>query len=180
MRDEDGNFVPDPYYGGNQFDCGEGGRGFSPLSNAIADAIYGAQRSERHEMNANFLLQANITKDLSFETRLGGQYYNGSGLSYANPYYGPSANEKGRLSRSDIERFTYNFQKILRYESTFDTEHKINALAAHESHYLKDRSFSASKYTMVVPDLLEFNNFINNNSLVLMLVISLWRVILHR
>ncbi|MCD5967950.1 TonB-dependent receptor [Riemerella anatipestifer] len=165
LRDEDGNFVPDPYYGGNQFDYGEGGRGFSPLANAIADAIYGAQRSERHEMNANFLLQANITKDLSFETRLGGQYYNGSGLSYANPYYGPSANEKGRLSRSDIERFTYNFQKILRYESTFDTEHKINALAAHESHYLKDRSFSASKYTMVVPDLLEFNNFINNNSI---------------
>jgi TonB-dependent SusC/RagA subfamily outer membrane receptor len=87
LRNSSGGFVADPYYGGNQYDYGVG-RGFGALTNSIADATYNLDNRKKHELNANFFLKANITKELSFETRLGGQYYSNSRNDFSNPYYG--------------------------------------------------------------------------------------------
>ncbi|WP_233701985.1 TonB-dependent receptor plug domain-containing protein [Kaistella palustris] len=104
LRDAQGNFVADPYYGGNQFDYGNG-RGFGALTNAIADATYDLDNRKKHEINANFFLKADITKGLSLETRLGGQYFNNSRNDYSNPYYGSSAPQFGSLYKVRTELF---------------------------------------------------------------------------
>lgn len=77
LRDENGDFVEEPIFGGNQYDYGIG-RGFGALTNAIADAYYNKDLTTRHEMNGNGSLNAQITEGLTMETRFGLQYYNSS------------------------------------------------------------------------------------------------------
>ena len=73
-RDENGNKIIDPYFGGYKYDYGIG-RGYSSLTNAVGFATYDRMNRTRHEVNSNFFLKADILKGLSFETRIGGQFY---------------------------------------------------------------------------------------------------------
>lgn len=161
LRDTSGNKVTDPYYGGFQYDYGQG-RGFGALANAIADATYNVNNLKRHEMNANFFLKADIAKGLSFETRLGGQYYNNSRNDFNNPYYGGAASQNGSLFKTRSEVFSWNFMQMLRYMNRFGN-HGIQAFAAHETTDWRYNYLSASKYGLVLPDGREFNNAINQN-----------------
>ena len=161
LRNSSGGFVADPYYGGNQYDYGVG-RGFGALTNSIADATYNLDNRKKHELNANFFLKANITKELSFETRLGGQYYSNSRNDFSNPYYGGAASQFGSLYKVRTELFSYNFLQMLRYMNKFGS-HGVQAFVAHETTDWKYNYLSASKYGLVIPDGGEFNNAINQN-----------------
>lgn len=161
LRNAQGNMIADPYYGGNQYDYGNG-RGFGALTNSIADATYDLDNRKKHEINANFFLKADITKNLSFETRLGGQYYNNSRNDYSNPYYGSAASQFGSLFKVRTELFSYNFLQLVRYMNRFGN-HGIQAFAAHETTDWQYNYLSASKYGLVIPDGQEFNNAINQN-----------------
>lgn len=161
LRNAQGGFVADPYYGGNQFDYGNG-RGFGALTNSIADATYNMDNRKKHELNANFFLRADITKGLTFETRLGGQYYNNSRNDYSNPYYGSAASQFGSLYKVRTELFSYNFLQLLRYMNRFGN-HGVQAFVAHETTDWQYNYLSASKYGLVIPDGQEFNNAINQN-----------------
>lgn len=161
LRNAQGGFVNDPYYGGYQYDYGNG-RGFGALTNSIADATYDLDNRKKHEVNANFFLKADITKKLSFETRIGGQYYNNSRNDYSNPYYGSSASQYGSLYKVRTELFSHNFLQLLRYMNRFGN-HGVQAFVAHESTDWKYNYLSASKYGLVIPDGGEFNNAINQN-----------------
>lgn len=162
-RDANGNILKDPYYNQNQYDYGNtNSRRFGLSSNAIADAIYNRNNRRKHEINANFFLKANITKQLSFETRLGGQYFNNSVDVYNNPYFGSSASQRGSLYKEKGEDFSWNFMQMLRYMNKFG-KHNVQAFAAHETtqdtyHYL-----SVSKFGLIVPDGIELNNAISQN-----------------
>src|SRR5690606_6880988 len=80
LRDEFGNKVEDPIYGGWQYDYGElvgvagGDRGFGGKTNAIADAHYDMDRTFNHEFNGNFFFDVNLYKGLTFEAKYGAQY----------------------------------------------------------------------------------------------------------
>lgn len=161
LRDAKGNYVNDPYFGGYQYDYGNG-RGFGALTNSIADATYNLDNRKKHEINANFFLKADITKKLSLETRLGGQYYNNSRNDYSNPYYGSAASQFGSLYKVRTELFSYNFLQLLRYMNRFGN-HGLQAFVAHETTDWKYNYLSASKYGLVIPDGKEFNNAINQN-----------------
>ena len=162
LRNAAGGLVSDPYFGGNQFDYGAG-RGFGALTNAIADATYNKDNRKKHELNANFFLKADITKKLSFETRLGGQYYNNSRNVYENPYYGGSASQEGSLYKERTELFSYNFLQLLRYMNRFGS-HGVQVFGAHETTDWRWNYLSASKYGLVIPDGTEFNNAINQST----------------
>lgn len=162
LRDSKGNFVADPHYGGNQFDYGQTGRGFGALTNAIADATYNLNNRKKHEINANFFLKADITKKLSFETRLGGQYYNNSRNDFRNPYYGSAASQNGSLYKVRAELFSWNWLQLLRYMNRFGN-HGVQAFVAHETTDWKNNFLEASKYGLVIPSGGEFNNAIGQN-----------------
>ena len=161
LRNAQGGFVNDPYYGGFQYDYGTG-RGFGALTNAIADATYNINNRKKHEINANFFLKADIIKGLSFETRLGGQYYNNSRNDFSNPYYGSAASQFGSLYKVRTELFSYNFLQLLRYMNRFE-KHGLQAFVAHETTDWKYNYLSASKNGLVIPSGGEFNNAINQS-----------------
>ena len=156
LRDDNGEFVPDPFFGGNQYDYGVG-RGFGALTNAIADAHYDVNRTLRHELNGNTALTATITDGLTFETRFGLQYFNQSLDNQNNPFYGSAAQQNGAIFKQKVERFSYNFLQLLRYQKGFG-DHSIEAFVAHEANSWEQKVLSASMSNLVVADGLELNN----------------------
>lgn len=161
LRDENGAVIPDPYFGGNVYDFGEG-RGFGALTNAIAGAYQDLNNSVRHDINANIFFKADITDGLAFETRFGAQYFNSNLDSRGNPFYGGSAGQNGSLFKQQTERLSYNFLQLLRYNKNFGS-HTIEALAAHESNSFAQSLLWASKSNLVVPDATELNQGVVNN-----------------
>lgn len=156
LRDADGKIVKDEYRGGNQYDYGEG-RGFAGLTNSIADATLGTDRTKRHEINMNSSFDVNLYDGLTFETSIGGQYYNNSYDSRNDRYYGSAATMGGSIYKQKQEMFTYNFLKLLRYKQAFGS-HGLEVLAAHESNYFERKVLSGSKNDLADPNGLEFNN----------------------
>lgn len=157
LRDGAGDMVPDPYYGGNQYDYGEDGRRFGAQANSIADAKYSTSKDERHEINTNSYLKADITDYLSAEVRFGSQYYNNSANSRNSPFYGPSRGENGSIFKQKTELFSANFQQIIRFSESYGN-HNIDALAAHESNSWERQTLYAGKSNVIDPEGTEFNN----------------------
>ncbi|NVJ45865.1 MAG: SusC/RagA family TonB-linked outer membrane protein [Cytophagia bacterium] len=163
LRGNDGSIVQDPIFGGNQYDYGENGRGFGALTNSIADATYDRNFQNRNELNANFTLDAQITPNLSFQSKFGSQYYFNRSTGLRNPFYGSGASQGGSLFRTDSELFVTNFLNLFRYEKSFG-DHSIEVLAAHESNTFDQSVSSQSKQKAVLPYLDEFNNYIITSS----------------
>lgn len=161
-RDAAGAFVPDPIFGGNQYDYGETGRKFGSLTNAIADATYDIQRDNRNDLNGVGSLKFDILKGLSFETRLGIQYYSNVYNLRNNKYYGSAAGQNGSLFQRRTEFQSSNFLNLLRYTKNFG-ENNFEILAAHESTSFRYNIGSFSSYNLVDPDILDFNNAIVSN-----------------
>lgn len=161
LRDENGGFVNDPIYGGNQYDYGEG-RGFGALTNSVADANYNKRNYQTHELNGNVSLDAQLAEGLTFETRLGAQYFNRSYTSLTNPFYGSAASSNGSIYKTKRERFSYNFLQLLRYQKSFD-RHSVEAFVAHESNSWEEQYLFASKSNLVVPDGEELNNAVKSS-----------------
>lgn len=163
LRDENGNILKDSHYGNNEFDYGDAySRRFGLSTNAIGDATYSLDNRKKHEINANFFLKADIVKGLSFETRIGGQYYNNSRNDYSNPFFGSSASQGGSLYKTRGEDFAWNFMQMLRYMNRFG-KHNLQVFAAHETTQDKYNYLSVSKFGLIIPDGTEFNNAISQN-----------------
>lgn len=164
LRDAEGNFVADPYYGGHQYDFGEGRR-FSGLTNPVAVATLDKLKNYRHETNANFFIKANILRGLSFESRLGGQLYNRTSTSLVNPYYGSAASDRGTISKSKDEALNWNFLQLLRYSTKFGNDHHLETFVAHESTNYEYNYLSAFKKGLANPDIAEIANAITMGSM---------------
>ena len=152
LRDEDGNTIVNPNTGDNFYDFGNlYGRGFSPLTNGIADANYNLIRDYAHTLTGNFSFDINITKDLVFETRYGGQYENWDYINMDNveAISGNPGNPLGYLSREDDEYKNQNFLQLLRYTKTIGN-HGLEAFAAHESTQWERNYFSAAKQNAII------------------------------
>ena len=158
LRDANGNKVEDPYYGGYQYDFGRG-RGFGALTNAIGQATYDKKNRTRNSLIGNVFLRADIVKGLTFETRLGGEYYNNAFNNYTNPYYGSSASQKGSLDKRRYELLNYTFLQMLRYAKQFD-KHNLQAFVAHESTTYDYYTFRGDKNGLVDPKGTELENAI--------------------
>ncbi|RNI26189.1 SusC/RagA family TonB-linked outer membrane protein [Rufibacter latericius] len=149
MRDASGTLITDPIFGGNQFDYGTAtARGFGGLTNAIADATYDTNRTNRNELNGNASLDFNIMEGLTFENRLGAQYYNSKYVNRGNKFYGGSASQGGSLFHQGTELTSYNLLNLLRYSKSFG-QHSVEALAAHEATNWEQNVSTASGYALV-------------------------------
>src|SRR5699024_8984824 len=133
------------------------GRGFGGLTNSIADAHYNTNRHNRNELIGNVALNFNIIEGLTFENRLGVQYYNNKYVDLTNKFYGSAASQNGSLFQQRSEMTSYNLLNLLRYRKAVGS-HSFEALVAHEATDWSRNIMSASGYNLVVPDLEEFNN----------------------
>ena len=164
LRDGDGNTIEDTIFGGNIYDYGENGRGFGAFTNSIADSKYDISRTKRNEFNTNFKFDIKITKKITFENKVGFQYFMNRFDSYNNPFYGSSAGQGGSIFKRDTERTVQNYLQLLRYNDSFG-DHNLNFLVAHESNSYQNKRNTASKNTAVSVGDTDLSNFINLSSL---------------
>jgi TonB-linked SusC/RagA family outer membrane protein len=162
-RAADGSIVQDPIYGGNKYDYGENGRRFGGLTNAISDATREVDRTGRHEINMNVSFDVTFTKGLTFENRVGAQYYNSSRNNKGDAFYGGSASQGGSIFKTKTEFLNYNVLNLLRYKTSFG-DHSFEALVAHENNKLTNSYLSAYRTNLFDPNGLELNNAIVQQS----------------
>lgn len=161
-RDAEGNKIADPVFGGDQYDYGDTGRKFGSLTNAIADATYDTQRDDRNELNGAAAINFNILEGLTFENRLGVQYFNNKYVNRGNKYYGGSASQNGSIYNRRTEMFSSNLLNLLRFNKTFGASN-LEVLAAHEATEWNQDLVDISAFSLVDPDLEDFNNAVVSN-----------------
>ncbi len=163
LRDDEGQLVPDPIFGGNQLDYGSFSnfrtRPQSDGLNPVGSALYDYNNTNRHELNGSFGLDFTITDNLTFETKFGAQYAMDRYTSASNPFYGSAQGDGGTLYKEDIESLTTNFLQLLRYENQFG-DHSLEVLAAHESNDFDLSLNTAFKTKAVAADIYELNNYV--------------------
>lgn len=167
LRDDNGDLVPDPIFGGNQYDYGSDS-GFRARPNAnnvnpIGSAMYDFDGRNRHELNGNFSFDLKITEHLTFESKFGAQYFMSRRKAFTNPFYGGGRSTGGDLFANDFESLTKNFLQLLRYKNQFG-DHSLEVLAAHESNEFEISETSQYKGKAVSHKIYELNNFIENLS----------------
>lgn len=158
LRDETGAIVPDPIFGGNQYDYGVG-RNFGALTNSIADATYDKSNTKANSLTGNLGWTVKFSENLTFENTIGMQYYSSKYNSLNNPFYGSSATQGGSIYKSSNQTIITNFLSLLRYKKSFG-DHNFEVLAAHESNAWERKIETASKHLAVVPDIDDLNNFV--------------------
>ena len=165
LRDANGAIVADPYFGGNQYDYGDNGRGFGALTNAIADAHYDLSRNKRHSVNGNFSFKVNFSDNFTFTAKYAANYYSFMDDSINNPFYGSAAGQGGSLFKEQRQALTQNFLQMFNYNKSFGN-HNISALFAHESNEWKRDQTFISKNTVVnlVNGLDNPTNYVNMGS----------------
>ncbi|MFA5326426.1 MAG: SusC/RagA family TonB-linked outer membrane protein [Prolixibacteraceae bacterium] len=158
LRDEAGNIVTDPIFGGNQYDYGVG-RAFGALTNSIADAHFDRSRTKQNQVSGNFSGKIRFTENLSFETTFGSQFYARVYNNLINPFYGSAAGQGGYIYKETSQLFSYNFLNLVRYKKSFGV-HNFEAMAAHESNSWERKFETVQKSKMVHPNIEDLNNFV--------------------
>ena len=87
LRDDNGEFVADPIFGGNQYDYGVGppGRRAWNSTNGIADSRYDVSKDNALTLLGNFNMGIDFSDWLSFDIRYSGQYNNYDSSSFISP-----------------------------------------------------------------------------------------------
>ncbi len=158
LRDTNGAIVPDPVFGGNQYDYGVG-RSFGALTNSIADAHYDKSNGKQYQGSGNFSANIKITESLRLENTFGGQFSSRKYISLNNPFYGSAAGQGGYVYRTDTQLFSYNILNLLRFTKSF-ANHHVEALVAHEVNSWEQKFASAQKSKMVDPNIDDLANFV--------------------
>lgn len=161
-RDANGNKIVDPIYGGFLYDYGPN-RPNSNSLNPIASALYDLDRTEAHELNANFDFDFKISENFSFLVKYGAQYSTYENRDFTNPFYGPLKGDGGTLGIGTNQYLNQNFQQILKYNKSWGN-HSLDVLAAHESLVFDNNYIYQSAKQMASPFILELNNFITVTS----------------
>ncbi len=161
LRDEAGDIVQDPIWGGPQYDYGVG-RAFGALTNSIADAHFDKDYTKSHSINGNFGINIRFTEWLTLENTLGMRYTNTVRTIFNNPFYGSAAGQGGYVWKRRRQYSDYNFLTLLRFQKSFG-EHNFEALAAHESNAWERETAIASKSSAAHPDYDDLANFIINS-----------------
>ena len=165
LRDDEGNLVPDPVFGGYQYDYGSDS-GFRARPNAnnvnpIGSANYDFNGTNRHELNGNFSFDIKFSEHLTLETTYGAQYFMSRQKEFTNPFYGGGISTSGDLFTTDFEGLTQNFLQLLRYKNEFG-DHSFEMLLAHESNEFEISESNQWKGLAVHPNIYELNNFVEN------------------
>ncbi|WP_299366553.1 SusC/RagA family TonB-linked outer membrane protein [Winogradskyella sp.] len=133
LRDENGNLVPDPIFGGFQYDFGgDNNRRAWSGTNGIGLATYNLDQSDITTLLGNFNVGIDITEWLSFEMRYSGIYNQSINTNRNNQFYGGAANVGGSLFRDDDLNTNQNFLQLLRFQKQFG-DHDVELFVAHES-----------------------------------------------
>ncbi|MDY2588427.1 SusC/RagA family TonB-linked outer membrane protein [Winogradskyella aquimaris] len=159
FRDPDGVLIPDPIFGGSQYDFGaEYGRRAWNATNGIALALYDLTQSDITTLTGTFNVGVDITDWLKFEMRYSGQYDNRINTNRNNQFYGGAAQSGGSLFRDDDLRTNQNFLQLLRFTKSFG-DHDLEVFAAHESTEDRFRTITGAAERAIIPGSNDLNQY---------------------
>ena len=160
LRDTEGNIIPDPIFGGSQYDYGNDpyNRRAWNGTNAIGDATYDLTQEDITTLLGNFNVKADLTKWLTAETRYSGQFESSDYADRQNPYYGSGRASSGFLYKQLAKSTNQNFLQLLRFHNTFG-DHGIEAFVAHESTEFRYNTFYASASKAILPNTLDLYQY---------------------
>lgn len=162
-----GELIPDPVYGGAQYDYGgptgdlngfTRNRPNANLLNPIGSALYDFDGRTTNAVNGNIYANFKLNDYLDFEMKYGGQYSFERRNNMSNNVYGTGANPNGTLNVRDRIRFSETFLQLLRFNKSWGN-HTLEVLAAHETF---ERGFSQSqqfKENVIIPGLYNLSNY---------------------
>ncbi len=137
--------VVDPYYGGFQYDFGNG-RGYSGMSNGIATAMQETQYGVTNQVDFNVNANIRFLNDFTLENTYSGNYNNYFYKNRGSMWYGDPGNQHGTIYHMFRNIFSYDFLTLLRYKKMID-KHSLEAFVAHEaSKYEYTRDDISKKY----------------------------------
>lgn len=157
-RDNKGQKVDDPIFGGYKYDYGIG-RPFQSGRNPIASAKYDIRRAKTHNLNGNIYYQADFLADFNFFTRIGYGYLQSSTNNLSNPFYGAAKNDGGRLFKGEFKKMSYNWLKKISFKKQVD-KHNIGVFLAHENQFIEQNNLWTNKSNLANPFVSENNNAI--------------------
>ena len=118
FRDSDGNRVEDPIYGGYKYDYSDEpgySRGFSPLTNSIADANLGIDETIAHNFNGNFEINIDLAEGLVFKNTFGLQYTMNNYDGVQEPFYSSTKGQGGSIQKIKNQYLNYQLFNGLTY-----------------------------------------------------------------
>ncbi len=165
-----GDLIPDPIYGGSQYDYGsptsdlnnfgfERARPNANLLNPIGSANLDLDNRITHAVNGNLSAKIKFSDNLSFETKLGATYSALRRNEVGNHVYGSTNGVNGTFNITDQVRWTKTMQQMLRFNKTFG-DHTIDALAAYETFESSFTQTTGGKQNVIIPGVLNFNNYL--------------------
>jgi TonB-linked SusC/RagA family outer membrane protein len=154
LRDSDGNIVNDPNTGSPLYDFADNsagnGRDFSATYNALGESIYNIARTKRHNVNGNMNFVIDIMEGLTFESTYGFNMFSSNFDTVRNSIQGSQGVALGgTLFKANTTYTAENFNQILRYRTTFGSDHNFDAFIAHESFESTIEDFDLSKKGVV-------------------------------
>ena len=162
LRDADGNKVPDPIYGGYQYDYGlEDGRGFGFATNGVADSYINISRGKSNSVNFNNDLRIDIADGLTLENNFGYQYFMSEGISLDEPFYSPAKGQGGQVTRSRSETKNWTTRTNLRYLTQFD-DFDLSVILAHVASQYDFNYLYAERTNLVMPQGTDISNGVVN------------------
>lgn len=162
-----GTLIPDPVYGGYQYDYGsptgtingfERSRPNANLLNPIGSARFDFDGRTTNALNGSVFTHINILSDLKLETTFGGQYSFNRRQNTSNHVYGTGRNPNGTLEVRDRIRWSRTFTNLLRYNKSFD-DHTIEGLVAYETFEVGFSQSRQFKKDVIVPGLYNLSNY---------------------
>ncbi|WP_461589007.1 SusC/RagA family TonB-linked outer membrane protein [Winogradskyella sp.] len=157
LRDDQGVLVPDPIFGGAQYDFGLNRRAWN-ATNGIGLANLDLTQSDINTLLGNFNVGIDVTDWLSFEMRYSGQFDQRRNTNLNNQFYGGAANSGGSLFLDDDLRTNQNFLQLLRFTKSFG-DHDVELFVAHESTEDRFRTITGAAERAITEGATDLNQY---------------------
>lgn len=120
----------------------------SNMNNYLYNLQWNYSQDRAYETSANFDVTARITDWLRFETVNNYRMGQTRGFSYTDPR-SLNNSDGGGLYNSSTEWFRYYFNHLLRFNKTFNDDHRVDAIVAYEWNTYDYEGFNTTKYRVV-------------------------------
>ena len=155
-RDENGNYVEDPYNGGHAYDYGTNrpyGAGINPAGALQYDRLY----TEDHSISLMNTLKFEFVKDLVITITNGYNYYNGISTDLTNMFYGDGKGV-GHIDKTITTYMDFTSRQQISYRKTLGGIHNLDFMGGHEFTILDQKQMYGAKSNFLKPDDLELSN----------------------
>ncbi len=154
MRDANGNIMVDDL-GIVRYDYGAGlnagmRRPFLSGSNAVSDAILGADKVGANNLNATGFFEIRFPYDITFTSNNNVALQEWRSTSVTNPFYGQYATQGGIVQKAHNRNLDWTFQQLLNWNHSYGGNN-LSVLLGHEYYKTTLENLSASKSNMFLP-----------------------------